>query len=114
MLKPLLLTKDKGTVTLDGQFKRGFYFASLPIRIGVCKYVITVHKGKLRLNHMKFNIDDYTWTCAPNGQQPHYDLQEGQSYEIQLLVGESFNHADSVEILNLNFMRKAVFSYEFY
>lgn len=112
MFRPLCLTKDSDTVSLVGQLKRGCHYAMLPSRMGVCRYSITVNQGVLRLNHMAYNPDGGAWSCSPKGrQQAHYDLQQGQSYEIQLTVDENFQNADKVYIVNTSMLHGAEFSY---
>jgi hypothetical protein len=87
MFSPLELKDHQGTVSLNGQFRRGYYYAMLPSRLGKCKYTITVHTGKLRLNHMGYNPDGGSWTWFPEKRQPpHYNLLEGKSYEIDLVI----------------------------
>ncbi|HOJ09347.1 MAG TPA: hypothetical protein PK733_01975 [Clostridiales bacterium] len=114
MFRPLRLLNDSKTVSLNGQLKRGFHYAILPSQTGLCRYIITVNHGELRLNHMAYNPDGGTWSCPPqNRQQAHYDLKQGEKYEIQLVIGESFNKPDIVVIVNKSMLNGAEFSYIF-
>lgn len=63
---------------------------------------------------MAYNPDGGTWSCPPqNRQQAHYDLKQGAKYEIKLVIGESFNKPDIVDIVNKGMLNGAEFSYIF-
>jgi hypothetical protein len=54
---------------------------------------------------MGYNHDSGSWTlCPANKQQSHYNLQKGQSYNIELTIYESFGKAEIINIVNLSFL----------
>ena len=112
MFRALILEKDRDDILLKGQLRRGFHYAILPSRLGMCKYSIEVKNGSLRLNHTAFNPDGGTWSCYPqNRQRAHYDLLQGQTYEITVTVGTTFGKLDKIDIVNKSMTKNAEFTY---
>jgi len=112
LIKTLHCKLDSDTINLNGQFRLGAAFCYLPISFGKCKYTITVLQGKLRINHHSFSPDGGTWSYPPLNMQPqHYDLFEGNTYNIEIEANKSFNMLDRINVVNRSFTKPAKFDY---
>jgi len=106
--------KTEDTVCLKGQLQRGYSMALLPVNQGVCKYNITVQKGKIRINHLSYNPDGGTWSLPPQkSQKAHYDIEAGNTRIIELVIGESFKKQDKLDVINTSMCGEAEFEYTY-
>lgn len=106
--------KTEDTICLKGQLRRGYSTALLPVNLGVCKYIITVQKGKIRINHLSYNQDGGTWSLPPQkNQKAHYDIEAGNTRKIELVIGESFKKQDKLDIVNISMCGEAEFQYTY-
>lgn len=100
------------TVNLRGRLKWGFYRAILPSGLGLNQYIIDVKSGNLRLNLLAQDSANDTWAFYPgNEQKPYYDLQKGQTYEVELTIDECFQKPVKFDIVNISMLIDAEFSY---
>lgn len=100
--------EKSGTVGLKGQ-----HSCILETPEGINNIFIKVISGKLQLNHGCFTPDGGTWLCAPTGgRKAHYELEEPNEYHITVNIQKSFGRLDRIDVVNLRFLKSAVFQYE--
>ena len=102
------LEQSKGMITLKGQ--RSCYF---PVKEGINIIYIYFHSGKLRLNHCSYTPDGGTWLSSPSGgRQAHYNMEQGQKYQIAVDIKRSFEKLDKINVVNIQFFTQLTFEYE--
>lgn len=102
------LEQSKGMIILKGQ--RSCYF---PVKEGINIISIHVHSGKLRLNHCSYTPDGGTWLSSPSGgRQAHYNMEQGQKYQIAVDIRRSFERLDKINVVNIQFFTQLIFEYE--
>ena len=101
------IDQNSGKIQLSGQHSCCFELST-----GVYQFHIRINTGKIRLNHGCFTPDGGTWLDAPNGGRiAHYDLSEGRDYDIEIDIRTSFGRTDRICLVNLSFIKKAIFQY---
>ena len=68
---------------------------------------------KLRLNHCSYTPDGGTWLSSPSGgRQAHYNMEQGQKYQIAVDIKRSFEKLDKINVVNIQFFTQLTFEYE--
>lgn len=113
MFEAIMCELLQGMVILNEQISLRPSSCLLPINLGKCEYNIQVFNGDLRLNHSALNPDGFSWSAPPRDcQQEYYNLKEGNSYTIKLIVQENFGYLDRIEVVNVSFTKFAKFVYQ--
>lgn len=113
IFREMILTNYEGTVELKKQLLLNDYSCILPVRLGDIWIEITAIQGKIRLNHSSFNCDGGTFSCPPAKRQtPHYNIEQGNSVNIKVNIGEQFGRIDQISIVNPQMLKPAVFKYK--
>ncbi len=106
------LTEKSGRVTLVGQLRFGATFCLLPVVEGMNVIEITVHSGKIRMNHCAYNPDGGTWLSDPTGDPtPHINMEESDVKHFEIRIGRSYKKLDILQVVNRSFINPAVFEY---
>lgn len=109
----LIYRQSSGNVTLRGQLSLKQSECLIPSVNERCNYHIEVKRGKIRIIHRSFNKDTFEWDLPPeSGDREFYDIEEGESLDIQITTMGSSSRADRVRIINKNMKTEAVFSYK--
>ena len=100
-------------IILSGQLRFSHSSCLLPVRAGRCRYEIMVLEGSMRLSHLSFNQDGYTWSSPPGQNQPlHYDISENQKKVIELEVLLNYGQLDRIEVVNTRLEKQLKFYYK--
>lgn len=104
----IIYREQFGRVTLKGQ-----HSCILKTKEGLNIFSIRVISGKLRFNHGCFTPDGGAWLSAPTGGgTAHFDLEEPNEYTITVDIQRSFGRLDQINIVNLKFLKRAIFDYK--
>ncbi len=102
-----ILKNDNGYCILKGQRS-----CKILPDAGIYDLYVNVIEGKIRINHCCYTPDGGTWLAHPNGNRiAHYNLYEQQKYKLRLDIRTSFGKNDIIDIVNIHFVKKAVFEY---
>lgn len=106
------LSEPIGSCHLVGQLKHGISSAQLPNPLGRHIYSITTNGGTLRLNHHALNPDGFAWSLPPDhNEQQHFNITGKFPNAFSITIGESFRHADKVEVVNPDLLKDVEFFY---
>lgn len=102
-----ILENDSGYFILKGQ-----HSCRIISDVGVYDLYIKVIDGKIRVNHGCYTPDGGTWLDSPGGNRiAHYNLYEKGKYKLRLDIRTRFGKKDIIDIVNIQFFKKAVFEY---
>ena len=108
----LIYRKAESTVNLRGQLSLKQSECLLPCVKGDTVYHIEVIRGRVRLLHTSYNVNNREWDIAPlNGQREFYDIMEGEVIDIPVNAENETGRLDRIRVINRNMKTEAVFRY---
>lgn len=59
-------------------------------------------------------LDGGSWNLQPRGQQAHYDMEEGNTYKIQLEISDNDEKQGKLNVVNRSMGIRAKFQYIYF
>jgi len=111
-MKTVKLCDLSGKIQFSGQLQRGPHCGFFVLEPGEYKVKVAVLEGKLSMNHSAFNCDGGTYSWPPINQPSHFRISNNESLERHIVIGDSFGHADRLEIVNPSMTKPLVCCYD--